>query len=277
MPSTVPRNLLVGDHPRTSVRALLAGLVMAVFAISLRFIAPTLLLGPALLSLAAVAGFLLAAGVGWYRGGVLVGILAATLPVFAFDAASTALFEPTTLELAVRAARRAAWFSTGVSVLVAGPLGYAVGSSLRSNDESFRPLRSRWNFDIADEQRPVLLVWGCFAVVAAAVLTVFPLAVMLSLVAIAPVFAVAGLVVAAVLGYQSPDALASVIAGGIGVSSGLWLFTHGFAALDAGTRVIPPLALVRIVLFGGVVLLVGFVAGIPLGLAGYVIGRTLDA
>ncbi|MGA9400310.1 hypothetical protein [Haladaptatus sp.] len=250
---------------------------MAVFAISLRFVAPTLLLGPTLLSLAAVAGFLLAAGVGWYRGSVLVAILVATLPVFAFDAASTALFEPATLELAVRAARRAAWFSIGVSVLVAGPLGYAIGSSLRSDDESLRPLRSLRSLHIADEQYGPLLVWGCVAAVAVVVCTVSPVSVISFSVTLSPILVVGGVLVATFLGYRSPDALASALAAEFGVSSGLWVFTQGFAALDAGVGVTSSVALLRIVLFGGVVLLAGFVAGIPLGLAGYVIGRTLDA
>lgn len=269
MPSTVPRSLVFGDHPRTSVRALVAGFVLAGFAVSLRFVAPTLLLGPALSSLAAVVGFSLAVGVGWYRGSVLVGILVATLPVFALDAASAALFEPATLELAVRAARGAAWFSIGVSVLVAGPLGYAIGVVLRSDVEPLHSLRSPAHSRVAHEQSGPLLAWGCLAAAAVVDWTVLPMSVLPSSVAAAPVFAAAGLVVAAFLGYRARGSLVSVIAGGIGVSAGLWLFVLGFTAAQAGTRALPSLASVA------VVLLVGFVAGLPLGLVGYVIGRSL--
>ena len=269
MSSTVPRTLVVGDRPQTSARAVVVGLAMAVFAISLRFVAPRLLLGPALLSLAAVAGFLLAAGVGWFRGGVLAGILVATLPVFALDAASTALFEPVSLELALRAARGAAWFSIGVSVLVAGPLGYAIGAALRSDDESLRSFRSSWNLHIIDEQRAVLLVWGCLAAAAVVAWTVLPVSVMPSSIAASPIFVVGGLLVSIFLGYRARGALAPAIAGGIGTSAGLRLFTLGFTTMVGGARAMQPLTSV------GLILLVGFVVGIPLGLTGYVIGRTL--
>ncbi len=77
--STLPRTLILGDHPRTSVRALVAGLVIAGLAVTLRFVSPTILLDPELSLLAAVVGFFLAVAVGRYEGGVLVGIFAAAL------------------------------------------------------------------------------------------------------------------------------------------------------------------------------------------------------
>ncbi|MFB9806902.1 hypothetical protein ACFFQF_17430 [Haladaptatus pallidirubidus] len=94
---TLSRTLVLGDHPRTSVRALIAGLVTVGLAVALRFNSQSILLGPELSLLAAGIGFVLAIAVGRYKGGVLIGILTAALPVFALNAASTAILEPVSL------------------------------------------------------------------------------------------------------------------------------------------------------------------------------------
>jgi hypothetical protein len=126
--ATLPWQIAVGDRPRATGFGLLAGLLAAVVAATLRVVDPTILLGAEPSLLAAAAGTCLAAAVGRYRGGVLAGILAAALPVFAVDAATFAVRDPVTPGLVARAAAAAAWYTTGVAVLLAGPLGYALGA-----------------------------------------------------------------------------------------------------------------------------------------------------
>ncbi|WP_266081919.1 hypothetical protein [Haladaptatus caseinilyticus] len=262
--STLPRTLILGDNPRTSVRALVAGLVITGLAVTLRFVSPTILLGPELSLLAAVVGFFLAVAVGRYKGGVLVGIFAAAIPVFALNTASTAILEPISLDLAIRAVRSSAWYTIGVAVLVVGPLGYALGRSSPSGGESVRS-----HFCVDRNQYGPLLVWSFIALGVAVLWTVLPVSAMLSSVAFSPVPAATGLVVAAILGYRARGAPAAAIAGGIGVSVGIRLFTQGFSTLEMGMEASPSLIAI------GTVMFIGFVDGIPLGLVGYRIGRTI--
>lgn len=261
--SALPRTLVLGDHPRTSVRALIAGLVIAGLAVALRFVSPTTLLGPELSLLAAGIGFSLAIAVGRYEGGVLIGILAAALPVFALNAASTALFEPVSLELAIRAVRSSAWYTLGVAVLVVGPLGYALGGSSPSAGGSMRS-----HLRVDRNQYGPLLIWSFIALGIVVLWTVLPVS-PISPVAFSPVPVATGLAVAAVLGYRARGAPAAVIAGGIGAGAGLRLFTQGFTTLETGMGSNPSLIAI------GTIMFIGFIGGMPLGVIGYRIGRTL--
>lgn len=125
--STRPRTLVLGNHPRTSVRALVARLIIAELTVILWFVSPTVLLSSKLSLLTAVVGFFLAVAVCRYKGCVLVGILVVVLPIFALNAASTTILEPASLELGIRAARNSAWYTIGVALLIVGSLGYAIG------------------------------------------------------------------------------------------------------------------------------------------------------
>lgn len=269
--STISRALVLGDQPRASAQALGGGLAIAGVAVFLRFVAPALLLGPELTFLAAIIGFLLAAAVGRHDGGILIGILVAVLPVFAFDAASTALREPATLGVAIRAARGAAWYSLGVAVLVAGPFGYALGGVSRSDNESIcSSPRFGTHCRVDRSHSGPLFIWCVLAVGIVVVWTVFPVSSTPSPVAAAPIPVAAGLGVATLLGYRARGALAAVIAGSIGGSVGMRLFTQEFVTLAVGTGVRSPL------LFVGRVMVAGFIAGLPFGVVGYLIGRQLN-
>lgn len=271
IPSTISRALVLGDQPRASAQVLGGGLAIAGVAVSLRFVAPALLLGPELTFLVAIIGFLLAAAVGRHEGGVLTGILVAVLPVFALDAASTALREPATLGVAIRAARGAAWYTLGVAVLVAGPFGYALGGVSRSGDEPIcSPPCFRTHCRVDRSHYGPLLIWSVLAVGIGVVWSVFPVSATPSSVAAAPMPVVAGLGVATLLGYRAPGAPAAVIAGSIGCSVGMQLFTLGVVTPAVGTGVSSPL------LFVGRVMTIGFIAGIPFGVVGYLIGRQLN-
>lgn len=100
----------LSDSDRSRIHALAVGggLTTAGAAIAVRLVSPRSLLGPESALLAAGVGLLLAAVVGRYEGNVLIGVLTAAVPVFAVDAVSTALREPITIELVVRAAGSAA-------------------------------------------------------------------------------------------------------------------------------------------------------------------------
>lgn len=270
MTATLPRRIAVGDRPRATGFGLLAALVAAAVAASLRVVDPTVLLGVEPSLLAAAAGTCLAAAVGRYRGGVLAGILAAVLPVFAVDAATFAVREPVTSGLVARAAAAAAWYTTGVAVLLAGPLGYALGALSRpprNRGVSWQSLRSHCH--VAPEQSTVLAAWTALALVTTAVATAFSRSLPVSPTAASPVPAAAALAVATDVGRRAPRALASAVAGWLGVAVGLHLFTQNFVVAGPATLGLPSLEAIT------VILALGCLAGVPLGLVGYVIGRTL--
>jgi hypothetical protein len=268
--TTLPRAVAVGDQPRTSALALLAALATVVVAATVRVLAPGALLGlePSL-AVAVLAGAL-AAGVGRYRGGVLAAILAAALPVFAVDAATTAVAEPLTPALVARAATAAAWYTTGVAVLFVGPLGYAIGALARPDrDHDWTPRRLRSHLAIASTQVTPLAAWVAIALAAVAVPTLTATPIPPSPTAAAPVPAAAGLAVATDLGRRAPRALASAIAGWVGVATALHLHAQNFVV--AGQPTLDPPSLTALALVAAL----GSLAGIPLGLVGYVTGRTL--
>ena len=270
MTATLPRRIAVGDRPRATAFGLLAGLVAAVVAASLRFVDPTVLLGVEPSLLAAAAGTCLAAAVGRYRGGVLAGILAAALPVLAVDAATFAVREPVTPGVLARAAAAAAWYTTGVAVLLAGPLGYALGALSRPPRDRAVPRPSLTSHcRVAPEQSTVLAAWTIVALVATAVATAFSLSLPVSPTAASPIPVATGLAVAADLGRRAPRALASAVASWLGVAVGLHLFAQNFVVAGPATLGLPSLDAAALVLA------LGCLAGVPLGLVGYVIGRTL--
>ncbi|NHN43561.1 hypothetical protein G9C85_18235 [Halorubellus sp. JP-L1] len=270
MTATLPRRIAVGDRPRAAGFGLLAALLAAAAAASLRVLDPTALLGVTPSFLAAAVGGSIAAAVGRYRGGVLAGILAAALPVFAVDAATVAVRDPVTLQLVARAAASAAWYTTGVAVLLAGPLGYALGALSRPDRDrtvSWRSLRPHCR--VAPEQATPLAAWIAVALGTTTVATAFSLPLPTSPTAASPVPAAAALAVAADLGRRAPRALASAVAGCVGVTVALHLYAQNFVVLGPNALDVPTLD--ALALF----LTLGFLAGAPLGLVGYIIGRTL--
>ena len=267
--TSLSRAVAVGARPRTSALALLAALGIAVLAAVLRLLDPTALLGlePSLAT--AALGGCLAGLVGRYRGGVLAAVLAAAIPVFVVDAATTAVNEPITLGLVARAAAGAAWYTTGVAVLLVGPLGYALGTLSQPGPDRHRPaLRS--HLPLAPSQTTPLVAWVALALAATAVATLAPTTLPRSPTALSPLPVAAGLAIAADLGRRAPRALAATLAGWVGVTTGLHLFTRNFVV--AGPAPTDPPSLSALAL----VTTLGLVAGLPLGLVGYTIGRTLD-
>lgn len=260
-----------GRRPRVAARALALAAALVGIAVVLRVVAPSLLLGVESALLAAVAGLLLAVGVGYYGESVLVGVLVAALPVFAVDAASTAVSEPATLGLAVQAVRGAAWYTLGVAVLLAGPSGYAIGALPRLRDRAGGSEGGLGvHRSLARDHLPLLLAWGVVAGGVVVLGAVLPTPLLPSSVAASPILAGGGLVVAAALGYRGPGALLSVVSAGIGLAAGLLLFAGGFVHVDpeTGARTAGR--------FAATLVLVGFAAGVPYGLVGYVVGRSVD-
>lgn len=270
MTTTLPRAIAVGDQPRTSALALLAALATVVVAATVRILAPGALLGLEPSLAVAVAAGTLAAVVGRYRGGVLAAILAAALPVFAVDAATTAVAEPLTPALVARATTAAAWYTTGVAVLLVGPLGYALGAASRpDHDLDWTPRRVRTHLEIAPAQATPLAAWVALALTATVVATFAPATIPRSPTALSPLPVAAGLAIAADLGRRAPRVLASTLAGWVGVTTGLHLFTRNFVVAGPAPSDPPSLAALALVTT------LGLLAGLPLGLVGYTIGRTL--
>jgi|GEM_PF-1516848 hypothetical protein len=205
-----------------------------------------------------------------------IAILAA-VAVAAVDAATTAVLEPVTPTLVARAATAAAWYTTGVAVLLVGPLGYALGALSRPDSDhagslwSVRSLRS--HLGVAPEQATPLVAWVAVALGATTAATAFSPALPVSPTAVAPVPAAAGLAVAVDLGRRARRALPSAVAGWVGATAGIHLFGQGFVLAGPTTLDVPSLAGLGLVV--GLVVALGCLAGVPFGLVGYAIGRTL--
>ena len=263
--SGVPPALVVGTRPQTSAWVLTTGFAVAVFIATLRFAGPSLLPSFEFAISVAAIGVLLAGIAGRYGGSVFAGILAAVLPVFAFNAVSTAVAEPLTIALVGRALRAAAWVAFGGMGLIGGPFGYAIGAATKLRREGLRGHVRR-----KPERYDVLLVWGFLATAVTVVWLLLPVSATPSSVVGAPVLVAGGLIVAVLLGYRTQGVAVAAVASGIGGSAGLILIGNGFSAMTAGGG-----ASSVVVSLPG--LFTGFVVGLPFGLVGYVIGLVLES
>lgn len=187
------------------------------------------------------------------------------------DAASTGLSEPATLGLAARAAAGAAWYTLGVAVLLTGPLGYAIGALLRIRDGAVGSDSGlAVHLSLARDHRRPLVALGAVAGGAVVLWAILPASLTPSSVLAAPVPVAGGLVVAAGFGYRRSAALPAVVSAGIGLAAGLLLYAQGLVHVGPGTGV-------RVAgRFVATLVLVGVAAGVPYGLVGYTIGRSLD-